>query len=242
MRPAIFGTEVKTAGNRFIGVNLGYNFLREYDSVIPSLVNNLNREVVQNKGIFGLSAKDKKDIGLMLRYQNTPFKDGILHPRLETYVRNIEIRHGNRDLSYRLLDNDEYVMFGIMNSRTRKMYTDAIGSKRIFQESDLICMSDYQPDMLLNNRDYRFRFRSGDISVSRNGENHLLHSNTYRALYSTGGFMFIMRRGTFSEQVIIPTLEKSLKSGSLAIAGEEPRLFREKGCCIICLDEAYKPM
>jgi len=235
MRPAVAGNQIKMHSNRFIGLNVGFNYHNDHEGGVDKLVQDINSQVVVKRGLTGVSRQDKQDFKKMQCWRNTPYGNNILHPRVEIYKRNIEIRHNDRDLSDRILNDAEYIMLLMGAEYPMDMYKRYIGQKRIFSESDLMDMKDYSKRGMQSNS--REKFCALVDAINRR-ENYLRGS-----WGSYGGMMMIMlQRDNISERLIVPTIEKSLKCGSLALIDSEPRLFKQRGCILICLDEAYKPV
>jgi len=233
MRLAVVGNQIKMHSNRFIGLNIGFNY-DDREGDVDRLVQDINSRVVIKRGLTGASRQDKQDFKKMQCWRNTPYGNNILHPRVEIYKRNIEIRHNDKDLSSRILNDAEYIMLLMGTEYPMDMYKRHIGQKRIFSESDMMDMMDM--------KEYS---KEGVQSNSYEAVNKINRRENYlRGSWGGyGGMMIIMlQRDDISEGLIIPTIEKSLKCGSLALIDSEPRLFKQRGCILICLDEAYKPI
>jgi len=221
MRPGVFGNTINMDGSRFIGLNVGYNDHKEHESSAVRLVDNINRSVDIKRGLVGLSREAKMDINKMDRWKNTMFRYNILHPKVELYQRDIEIRHNDKDLSTKILNDADYKMLLLGPKFTLNNYKNYLGQRRVFAESDIFNMEDY----------------AIDLGIACHTE-----LNKVRGSWGIDGMLILIEKSNMGKSTVVPTIEKSLKAGSLAIINNEPRLKVYKGCYLVCLDEAYKTM
>lgn len=242
MRPTIFGRQiVYDKQGVFVGLNLGYNFFVEHECGTQGLVERVNRdksviltelkkEEEQGVSTFKLKRKLdkllKEDLKELKRWDKTPFKDYVLNKHIPMFSKKITINNEEIQNKYNkfLLDNDDYTMLVVGSGYYIKCLKDKFGKKRIFNEKEIFYMEDYN-DSVINNVGYM---------LSRNKISKCMSNNDFAGQWDPNGFMILSKK-----DIIIENIEDAIKRSCLAVVPEEPRLFNDRGCCLIILDRAY---
>lgn len=232
MRAAVFGRQLITVNNEFVGCNIGYNYYSEHENdSVECLRERLNRNTwiyLDNEIKPGLRHKANvnrrvnKDKVLMGRWKNTPFCDDILMPSMPYYRREITIKNDDLKGEYNtfLLDDENYTLLALAPHFTLQK---KLGMRKIFNEGEFFNLEDYQKYM--HNLGYHFY---------ANNQNVVTGADITGTWSADGVIMF------FKNGLIVDSFCEALKSGNIALVKEEKRLFKDRGCCFINLDAAYK--
>lgn len=232
MRAAVFGRQLITVNNEFIACNIGYNYYSEHENdAVECLRERLNIDTcihIDSEIKPGLrhkanvNKKVNKDKVLMGRWKNTPFCDDILMPSMPYYRREITIKNDDLKGEYHtfLLDDGDYTLLSLAPHFTLQK---KLGMRKIFSEGEFFYLPDYQN--YRHNLGYYFYANNQKV---RTGEDV---TGTWA---DDGVIMF------FKSNAIVDSFCEALKAGNIALVKEEKRLFKDRGCCFINLEAAYR--
>lgn len=242
MRPTLFGKQYKIYQDKFIGINLGYNFYTEHEYGIEEIPKEINKYSIVSGNITAfyihnpiqemqLKRKISAQNKIIKRWDNTPFKDFVLYPCTIYVRREIIIDNTNIQNKYNrfLTKNGNYTLLyiGETTDNWRKHY----GDRRKFAEDELLYMRDYNTDMSIN------------PGFMMNSKNSLLTQADFAAAWQgrSSNIMILVNNEIESNKHIIDGIIDAIKKGSLAIVGEEHRIFSDRGLILLDLDNCYKP-
>jgi len=253
MRTTVYGRQTLImAEGKLLGINLGYNFYYEHEEGTLELVHNINRtsqahlanKIVKQgckdtksiKFLYRLKKEIKKEEKIMQRYKNTPYGEYTISCSIEPFIRKIIIDNSKlkRESVYRnyLLNDGGYTLVILDNSLHTDYWANKIENKRKFCEGNFFYMEDYN-NGVKNNPGYILRGKGANKFTSGNVQ--------FAAAWGSSGLILLIDRQSDDTYNISESIEKAIKSGSLAIVPEQSKLFNDRGCCLILLDEAYKP-
>lgn len=241
MRPTLFGKEIHTYQDKFLGINLGYNFYAEHEyhiEEIPARLNNYSivsgsMDMIYRRTI-GQTIQLKRKISaqnkVVARWDNTPFKDKVLYPCTIYTKREVIIDNTGIQNKYNrfLTNNGNYTLLylGLTPESWRKHH----GDRRKFTEEELLYMSDYNTDMSVN------------IGFMTKGRNKIVKDNIGFAAAWQGGMheiMLLVSSEVESTKHIVEGIISAIKKGSLAVVQEEGRLFSDRGLILLDLENCY---
>lgn len=237
-RPTIYGKELRINNqNKCIGINLGYNFYSEHEddtlNIVQSCNNNdlLTIKMIQSlapikymKEISKLKKQRKINEKIISRWNNTPFKDYVFMPNVNSILRMIVIDNSDVRKKYNtvLLDDGHYYMLSIGNSITTETWEKRFGKKKTMSEEDIFYMPDYQG--LCRNTGY----------IINNGYNLTSRRNFGASWASHLDNLIIVLPA--EQKSYLEDIQSALKAGALACVYQESRMFKDRGCCLINLD------
>ena len=251
MRPAVYGSQyVFNKKGVFVGCNLGYNFYFEHEQGTLEMVRSMNidhsyvGDSIKSSGLTGFKAMSKykkvlkEEAKILKRWENTPFNDYVLSPNVPVLVKNITINNESISCKYSdfLLADDDYILVLVVEGMCFNTWKSRLGKKRIFTEEDLFYMYDYSNDMskssgiVLSNHPKQ----KGSVIRTRRDTN-------LAGQWGSDGFMLLIRnnKSSFDCSFIAESITDAIKRGCLAVVPQEPRLFNDRGCCLVILDRAY---
>ena len=245
MRAALFSRQIITDNDdKIIGINIGYNFYAEHECGTDALVANINTNrlkdiqalmdcaslIERHKVKKSIEKRQKANKMALKRWENTPFNGYVLLPSVQYFTHKIIINNDSIKDKYNvfLTDNSNYTMLYIGNGIDNEYWHKKFGNKRTLTEKDIFYMEDYQSTLL----------NTGYILAGRPRVGEMQQSKTLIGQWagSDRGIMILMKNDDYIQDII-----SALKRGSIAVVPEERRLFKDRGCCLIDLDAAYRP-
>lgn len=237
-RPGVYGRELIVAENGdFLACNIGYNFYAEHEAGTASIVEGMNRTVMQSLD-YSMSFREigkrkkaiKNGIKKMKRFESTPYGAFVLHPCVDVYKHEIKIR---KECAGGIMPKGDYSVLQI----GFRAYTlqDLINRKgNDICEADLMYMPDYRGGASIQNFGFMKSILKGNI-IYRN-------ANVFGSWMDGGTFpvrVYINRGEHFRD--IGSQIVSALKNGSLAIVPELPGICSDRGCILCDLDALYMP-
>lgn len=242
MRATLFGKQVRVQGDKFLGINLGYNFYTEHEYGIEKIPSEINSYSIALGNMSMLYRPNISQAMLLRRkvsaqnkaikaWDDTPFKGFILYPctiytRREIIIDNTSIQNKyNRFLT----SNGNYTLLYI--GMAPEHWRVRNGERRKFTEEELLYMQDYNVDMSIN------------PGFMMNGRNKTMNDNTGFAAAWQGrshDIMLLVSSELESDKHIVDGIISAIKKGSLTIVGNEQRLFSDRGLILLDLDNCYK--
>lgn len=232
MRAAVFGRQLILVDGEFVGCNVGYNFFSEHENgAVDCLVERLNRNTciwINNEIKPGLlhdrnvRKKLKSDKLLADVWKDTPFKNSMLMASMPFVKREITIDNDVLKDKFKtlLLSDGDYTMIALAPHFT---FQCKIGMRRKFNECEFFDCNDFQ--RYTSNIGYHFHAER--LEVQPGAE--------VTAAWSESGIILF-----FKDAIIANLFCSALRAGSLALVEQENRLFKDRGCCFINLQAAYK--
>lgn len=238
MRPGVYGKQYIIKNSRLIGINLGYNYFVEHEMEnmqdFVSMMAKLScRDEVrqQMKNPVKKAMLQKKSRARAKRWEGTPFKGSVLRDYTNSYYKQGMVIKNDELISQGkgciLHNGGKYDMLMIGNDSDIRYMQDKFGNKRVFTEADLFPMSDYQ--YLSSNYGYQ-QAAAGGAKMTKNS---MVGSD-----WDGRGLMVYLIETPETEGKL-KHLQQALEAGNLAVVTHEPRLFKDRGCCLIDLDAAY---
>lgn len=236
MKPGVFGREIIMLGTKFMGFNIGYDYVNEHEGgTILKLVQSLNDRAKKNveetcnksffKSLF-VSRKVDKEIESISKWDDTKYRYYVVMPsvpyvRKEIVINNKLIRkkYTNfllEDGEYTFLSFDEHVM------EARENWENIYGYKTEYTESDWFYMPYYQ----------KVESKTGYIVDSVNGKAPMMTTPGVAGQWSSRGFQLFIE-----DKRLADAFCETLANGNLAIVDSVEHLFQSKGCCFINLEE-----
>ena len=242
-RPTIYGKEIRVDNeDNCIGINIGYNFYSEHEGDTRCIVDKLNKELPRSltflktlgtlryrKEIKQISKEIEKNEKAISIWKNTPFIDSVLVPTTRTWLKMVVIDNSEVRTNYTnvLLQDGHYYLLIIGNGLTHEYWEQKFGKKKTVSEKDLFYMEDYQ--RMCRNTGY----------ILNNGC-RLQQQNNFAASWSLtdDAIMILLPE---QQKHYLEDIQTALKNGYLACVTQEPRMFKDRGCCLINLEAAYRP-
>jgi len=243
MRPTVYGKEIRVDNNdKCVGINIGYNFYAEHEGDTCSIVENVNNKFYSNLNLLKALGrfKNRQEINklnkqlkcnekLISRWNNTPFVGHVFFSTTPFWLKMIVINNSEVRKKYNnvILEDGHYYLLVIGDRINADSWENKFGTKKTVSEDDLFCMRDYQG--LSRNTGY----------LLNNGSS-LKKENNFAASWSLSDntIMILLEE---SKKNYLEDMVNALKSGNLACVQYEPRIFKDRGCCLIDLENAYRP-
>lgn len=235
-RPSVYGRQLVVSGNNlFCGINLGYNFFCEHEGDVSIIAKGLNTlaEFIYSEN-RSTKRRFSKSVKKTQRWQSTPFAGGVLLDIVPYCKKSLIIDNSSiigKYKNYQMKDG-EYTMLAIGYFNNDNWH-NVHGDRRKFTEEEIMYMPDYQSPMTnfgyLNNIAKGGGAEYGDQSFCASW----MCGNVYPCIY------------IYEQKIdrpcgsIVDCIIKSLTSGNLAICGHEPRLFKDRGLCLVDLENSY---
>ena len=240
-RPTVYGKEIRIDNqNRCIGINLGYNFYCEHEGDTLGIVescNNVNLRqlhllsslapIQYRKEITKLKKQIKSDEKFIKRWNNTPFADHVFMPSTYSLLKMVVIDNSaiRQKYSNIFLNDGHYYLLSIGNGITPDVWEKKFGTKKTVSEEDLFYMQDYQG--LCRNTGY----------ILNNGFNLTQQLNFGASWATHNSYLLVVLPA--EQKSYLEDIQSALKAGNLACVQYEPRMFKDRGCCLINLEAAY---
>lgn len=251
MRPTLYGKQIVIASDgRFVGVNVGYNFYNEHECGTTNLVYGLNmnrpsemleleqaKSILEMKKVLRKVEKRRKVAEKDLkRWKNTPFDGCVCLSTVPYLKRKVIIDNSSiRDKYSRFITMDgEYTLLYIGSHLNKNSWHKRFGDRRKFSEEELFYMQDYNHTGV-NTGVFLAQMMGTFPSFQSNGGTHMIAGS-----WADDGVL-LMTCDAYVSESIIDSVIKALESGNLAIVDNESRLFKDRGCCLIDLESAYRP-
>lgn len=239
MRTAVFGSQLVIKNNKFIGVNLGYNFISEHDGDLKQLVMNINKSQINPLTYATLPPFQKmrvnKDIKaqktIISRWSKTPFAQYMIFPKTPYFKREIIINNDNSHYKKYLTTNGNYTLLIIGTKFDKESWYRKFGAKRKFSEDELLTQDDYNID---NRENVKYNLA---ISQLNNNETPVFVGSWE---FNDDSIMLLVNKD-ICEYNIVDSIIRAMQCGNLAVYDGEQRLFYERGCQLIDLEAAYLP-
>lgn len=240
-RPTVYGKEIRVnSQGRCVGINLGYNFYSEHEGDTISIVESLNRKmyitlnmlrvsgaIIYRKQISQLRKQIKAYEKSLGRWSATPFNGHVFAPTTNSMLKMIVINNTEIRSKYNniLLRDGRYYLLVIGDGITQESWEKKFGSKKTVSEADLFYMPDYQN-------------MYGNTGYILNQGYRLQQDSTFGASWSLhSDYILIVLPA--EQKSYLEDLQSALKAGTLACVSQEPRMFNDRGCCLIDLEAAY---
>lgn len=237
-RPTVYGKEIRVnSQNECIGINLGYNFYCEHEGDTDCIVDDFNRHnsvpIDMNslrqyyKEVNRIKKQTKQGERIISRWRLTPFNGHVFIPSVNTMLKMIVINNEEvrRKYSTVLLDDGHYYLLSIGRGLTPEIWEKKFGSKKTVSESDIFYMPDYQG--LYRNTGF----------ILNNGQQMIQGRNFGASWALCSSYMMIVLPA--EQKSYLEDIQLALKAGNLACVQSEPRMFKDRGCCLINLEKAY---
>lgn len=242
-RPTVYGKEIRLDRHgKCVGINLGYNFYSEHEGDTIVIVDSANRKMhsalsmlkafgafAYRKQISQLSKKIKANEKALARWSATPFNGHVFAPTTNSMLKMIVINNSEVRNKYSnvMLNDGHYYILSIGDGLTPEYWEKKFGSKKTVSEEDLFYMPDYQ-NMI----------RSTGYILNQG--HRLKQDTTFGASWALGSeYMIIVLPA--EQKSYLEDLQSALNAGNLACVSQEPRMFSDRGCCLIDLQGAYLP-
>ena len=242
-RPTVYGKEIRVDNdNTCVGINIGYNFYCEHEGDTICIVENLNNISYRNlnflktlggiryvREINKLSKQLKKNEKIVSRWKNTPYVGHVFFPTTPTWLKMVVIDNSEVRTKYKnvILDDGHYYLLVIGTGFTSEYWEKKFGTKKTVSEKDLFMIEDYQG--LCRNTGYLLNNGQGLKQENNFAASWSLSDNTIMILLPE-------QKKSYLEDIV-----KALKEGNLGCIQQEPRMFKDRGCCLIDLEAAYRP-
>ena len=254
-RPGVYGRELKLSPDgHFLGCNLGFNYFAEHEQGTIGEVNAINMgcrpldlRTLRLMGANRVKMKEakayikeykKKSENQMRMFGNTPYSSYLINPCCSVFKREIVISNNTIKDKYSkfLTCNGEYTFIQIGGDTNRAK--EKLRSKKQFTEEDLLYMPDYA---IVKNQFNNYGLMRGMV------EGEITSKDDYPCQVcgswgtNSGIVVLIYRDESMHTKDTGAELVEAVKKGYIACIPELHQIFSRRGCCLINLEEAYRP-
>ena len=251
-RPGVYGRELKlTPDGHFLGCNIGFNFFSEHEHDTLGEVEGLNNGCkpidIELLKMLGADKTQIKRLKAYIKEYNsklttqlkmfgaTPFAQYLLHPCCNIISREVRINNNPIKDKYDkfLTINGDYTFIQIGGNIDA--IKNKLKSKTSFTERDFLYMEDYARGSSSTNIRFMQGLASGQIHSRDNNFCHVCGS-----WGTNSGIVILVYRDEHTRDVGKELVE-AVKNGYVGCVSALPTVFSNRGCCLINLEEAYRP-